>query len=148
MFVQFFTRYVLNNSFAWTEEIAVYCLVAVVLCRLGHVRAAVAAYPCRFLYRYLPPRLGRLGATFVDLMRIGIFSYLALLVWRYSEVISDEAMTTINFPKMPVFMIVFAAFVLMALRSVQVMIASLRQGYSVLERPGAFDGSVASDGKG
>jgi TRAP-type C4-dicarboxylate transport system permease small subunit len=51
-------------------------------------------------------------------------------------------MTTINFPKMPVFMIVFASFVLMAIRSVQVMITSIRNGYSVLERPGAFDGSV------
>src|SRR5687767_3663272 len=28
--MQFFTRYVLNDSFAWTEEIATYCLVAVV----------------------------------------------------------------------------------------------------------------------
>ena len=25
--LQFFTRYVLNNSFAWTEEIAIYALV-------------------------------------------------------------------------------------------------------------------------
>ena len=50
-------------------------------------------------------------------------------------------MTTINFPKMPFFMMVFAAFVLMTLRSIQVMVQSFRRGYSVLERPGAFDGS-------
>jgi hypothetical protein len=30
VFTQFFTRYVLNDSFAWTEELATYCLVAVV----------------------------------------------------------------------------------------------------------------------
>src|ERR1700752_3262475 len=30
VFLQFFTRYVLNDSFAWTEELAVYCLIAVV----------------------------------------------------------------------------------------------------------------------
>ena len=30
VFLQFFTRYVLNNSFAWTEEIATYCLVVIV----------------------------------------------------------------------------------------------------------------------
>jgi hypothetical protein len=29
----------------------------------------------------------------------------------------------------------------MALRGVQVLIANIRRGYSVLERPGAFDGS-------
>ena len=50
-------------------------------------------------------------------------------------------MTTIDFPKMPFFMLVFAAFVLMALRAIQVAIANCRRGYSVLERPGAFDGS-------
>lgn len=148
VFVQFFTRYVLNNSFAWTEEIAVYCLVAVVF-----VGAAMCVRLSRhihvdFLYRYMPPQLGRISATFVDLIRIGIFAYLAVLVWRYSALISDEMMTTINFPKMPVFMIVFASFVLMALRGVQVMIINLRQGYSILERPGAFDGSVEQDSKG
>lgn len=30
VFLQFFTRYVLNNSLAWTEEIAINCLVVVV----------------------------------------------------------------------------------------------------------------------
>ena len=64
-----------------------------------------------------------------------------LLVWRYSALIHDERMTTIDFPKSPVFLLVFASFVLMALRGVQVLIGNLRRGYSVLERPGAFDGS-------
>ena len=32
-------------------------------------------------------------------------------------------------------------FVLMFVRSVQVAIEHLRQGYSILERPGAYDGS-------
>ena len=35
VFLQFFTRYVLNNSLAWTEEIAINCLVVVVF--LGSV---------------------------------------------------------------------------------------------------------------
>src|SRR3954468_11121948 len=30
VFLQFFTRYVLNDSYAWTEEIATYCLIGVV----------------------------------------------------------------------------------------------------------------------
>ncbi len=48
-------------------------------------------------------------------------------------------MTTIQFPKQPVFMVVFAAFVLMSLRGIHVMIGNLRRGYSILERPDAFD---------
>lgn len=141
VFAQFFTRYVLNNSFGWTEEIAIFCLVAVVFLGSSMCVRASRHIHVDFLYRYLPKTGGRMLATLVDGVRIVVFSYLALLVWRYSEIISDERMTTIDFPKMPFFMLVFVAFVLMALRSVQVAIANIRRGYSVLERPGAFDGS-------
>lgn len=139
VFLQFFTRYVLNNSFAWTEEIAIYCLVVVVF--LG---AAMCARTSRhihvdFLYRYLSPAAGRGLSLMVDVVRIGVFGYIAWLVWRYAELIHDERMTTVDLPKSPLFYTVFAAFVLMALRSVQVMIGNLRRGYSVLERPSAFD---------
>lgn len=147
VFVQFFTRYVLNNSFAWTEEIAVYCLVAIVFTGAAMCVRLSRHIQVDFLYRYLPPRLGRLMASVVDVIRILVFSYLAWLVWRYASIISEERMTTIDFPKMPVFITVFGAFVLMAVRGLQVMILNLRQGYSVLERPGAFDGSPTPIGK-
>ena len=47
VFLQFFTRYVLNNSLAWTEEIAINCLVVVVFLGSVDVRAPVAAHPGR-----------------------------------------------------------------------------------------------------
>lgn len=141
VFLQFFTRYVLNNSFGWTEEIAVYCLVAVVFLGSSMCVRLTRHIHVDFLYRYLAGLPGRVLSTFVDLVRICVFSYLAWLVWRYSSVIADETMTTVDFPKMPVFMVVFAAFVLMAVRATQVAFANFRRGYSVLERPGAFDGS-------
>jgi TRAP-type C4-dicarboxylate transport system permease small subunit len=139
VFLQFFTRYVLNNSFAWTEEIAIYCLIAVVF--LGAVMCVRLSRHIHvdFLYRYLPHKLGRAAATGVDLIKIGLFSYLALLVWRYSSIINDERMTTIDFPKSPLFMMVMVAFILMALRSAQVMIGNIKRGYSILENPAAFD---------
>ena len=140
VFLQFFTRYVLNNSFAWTEEIAIYCLVAVVFLGSSMCVRLSRHIHVDFLYRYLSPVAGRAMATFVDVVRTALFVYLAVLVWRYSSIINDERMTTIDFPKSPFFMLVLAAFVLMALRSLQVMIANLRRGYSILERPGAFDG--------
>jgi TRAP-type C4-dicarboxylate transport system permease small subunit len=148
VFLQFFTRYVLNNSFAWTEEIALFCLVAVVF--LGSVMCVRQSRHIQvdFLYRYLSPGMGRALATVVDLVRVGIFSYLAWLVWRYAAIIHDERMTTIDFPKSPFFMMVFAAFILMALRAVFVMIGNLRRGYSILERPAAFDAPSSDDLKG
>jgi TRAP-type C4-dicarboxylate transport system permease small subunit len=141
VFLQFFTRYVLNNSFAWTEEVAIFCLVAVVF--LG---AAMCVRTSRhihvdFLYRYVGGVPGRIFSTFVDLLRIVVFAYLAWLVWRYKSIIPDERMTTVDFPKWPFFMMVLIAFALMALWSAKVAFDNVRRGYSVLERPGAFDGS-------
>jgi TRAP-type C4-dicarboxylate transport system permease small subunit len=147
VFLQFFTRYVLNDSFGWTEEIAIYCLVAVVFLGSAMCVRLSRHIHVDFLYRYLSPGVGRTLSTLVDLVRTAFFAYLALLVWRYSAIISDERMTTIDFPKSPLFMVVFAAFVLMALRSVQVAVANWRRGYSVLQRPDAFDAPADTPGE-
>lgn len=146
VFAQFFTRYVLNDSFGWTEEIAIYCLVAVVF--LGSVMCVRQSRHIHvdFLYRYLPGMPGRVLSIAVDVIRVGVFGYIAWLVWKYSSIISDEMMTTIQFPKLPVFMVVFAAFVLMALRGAQVGWQNFRRGYSVLERPWAFGSPALVDG--
>jgi TRAP-type C4-dicarboxylate transport system permease small subunit len=139
VFLQFFTRYVLNNSFAWTEEIAIYCLVAVVFLGSAMCVRMSRHIHVDFLYRYLSPTVARIMATGVDIIRTVLFVYLAVLVWRYASIIHDERMTTIDFPKMPFFMMIFVAFILMAIRSLVVMIGNIRRGYSILERPGAFD---------
>jgi TRAP-type C4-dicarboxylate transport system permease small subunit len=141
VFLQFFTRYVLNNSFAWTEEIAIFCLVAVVFLGSAMCVRTSRHIHVDFLYRYLQGGVSRALSTFVDFMRIVVFGYVGWLVWRYKTIIPDERMTTIDFPKWPFFMMVLVAFVLMALWSIKVAYDNWRRGYSVLERPGAFDGS-------
>ena len=55
------------------------------------------------------------------------------------SLIDGEAMTTIDLPKSLVYGAVFAGFVLMFVRSAQVSVANWRRGYSILERPEAFD---------
>ncbi len=141
VFLQFFTRYVLNNSFAWTEEVAIFCLVAIVFLGSAMCVRTSRHIHVDFLYRYIGGLPGRALSTFVDLLRIAVFAYLAWLVWKYKSLIPDENMTTVDFPKWPFFMMVFVAFVLMTLWSAKVAWDNLRRGYSVLERPGAFDGS-------
>jgi TRAP-type C4-dicarboxylate transport system permease small subunit len=139
VFLQFFTRYVLNNSFAWTEEIATNCLVVIVfmgsvMCvRLGrHIQVDL-------LFHFLPAGAARVVATLIDLIRTAFFAYAAYLVWTFMSLIEGEAMTTINLPKSLVYGPVCLAFVLMALRSLQVAVGNWRRGYSTLERPEAFD---------
>ena len=140
VFLQFFTRYVLNNSLAWTEEIAINCLVVVVF--LGSVWCVRKSRHIQVdvLYHYLPPGVARILSTFVDLVRIVFFAYASLLLWRYVGIVAHERMVTVDLPRSLVFYSVFAAFVLMLIRSVQVAVGNWRRGYSVLERPGAFDG--------
>ncbi len=139
VFLQFFTRYVLNDSFAWTEEIATYCLVAIVfigaaMCvRLGrHIHVD-------FLFRYLPTGLARAVATANDVIRTLFFAYGAYLVWQFMSLIEGETMTTVNLPKNLVYGAVCIGFILMFVRSVQVAVENWRRGYSILERPEHFD---------
>lgn len=140
VFLQFFTRYVLNNSFAWTEEIAINCLVLVVF--LGAVTCVRQSRHIQVdvVYHYLPPKVGRALSILVDLLRIAFFVYAAILFWRYAGIVHRERMVTVDLPRNVVFYGVFFAFALMLVRSIQVFVQNLRRGYSVLERPGAFDG--------
>ncbi|KGT81272.1 ABC transporter permease [Bradyrhizobium japonicum] len=140
VFLQFFTRYVLNDSYAWTEEIATYCLIGVVFIGSSMCVRLSRHIQVDLIYRYLPHIVARALSTAIDLIRIAFFGYTIKLVWVYIQIIGDESMTTINLPKDYVYYAVLAGFVLMFLRSVQVAIQHLRQGYSILERPGAYDG--------
>ena len=141
VFLQFFTRYVLNDSYAWTEEIATYCLIGVVFIGSSMCVRLSRHIQVDLVYRYLPHFVARAMSTAIDLIRIAFFGYAIKLVWVYIQIIGDEQMTTINLPKDYVYYAVLLGFVLMFARSVQVAVQNWRQGYSVLERPGAYDGS-------
>ncbi|MDI7862339.1 TRAP transporter small permease [Rhizobiaceae bacterium n13] len=134
VFLQFFTRYVLNNSFAWTEEIAANCLVVVVF--LGSVMCVrmVRHIHVDLLYRFLPGRVVRFLEVAVDLIAIGFFAYMAWLLWRYLEIVNDERMVTVDLPRGMVFYMVFAAFALMFFRSLQNLIKDLTGTRTVRER--------------
>jgi TRAP-type C4-dicarboxylate transport system permease small subunit len=139
VFLQFFTRYVMNDSFAWTEELATYCLIGVVF-----IGAAMCVRTCRhiqvdLLYRYFPHRVGRVMSTLVDLLRTAFFGYTTWLVWTFIRLVGDEPMTTIEWNKAHVYWVALLGFALMFVRSCQVSIVNWRQGYSILEKPAAYE---------
>ena len=55
VFYQFFTRYVMNDSASWTEEIARYLLIGTVFVGASIGVAKNNHIQVDFLYRYLPP---------------------------------------------------------------------------------------------
>jgi TRAP-type C4-dicarboxylate transport system permease small subunit len=141
VFLQFFTRYVMNDSFAWTEELAVYCLIPVVFIGAAMCVRRSRHIQVNILYRYLPARAGRVLSTLVDAAVVVFFGYVAWLVARYALAVNNEPMTTIDWNKSHVYWLAFIGFVLMFGRAVQVGWINWRQGYSILERPEAFDGA-------
>src|SRR5437870_6901748 len=88
VFLQFFTRYVMNDSFAWTEELAVYCLIPVVFIGSAMCVRRSRHIQVNILYRYLPHRPARMLSTAVDVLRTLFFAYVALLVARFAVAVN------------------------------------------------------------
>lgn len=134
VFLQFFTRYVLNNSLAWTEEIAANGLVMIVF--LGSVMCVrlVRHIQVDFIYRFLSRKAGRWLSLAVDLIVIAFFAYACWLMWRYVAIVGRERMVTINLPRGIVFYTVLAAFILMFLRAVQNFVRDIMNDTSARER--------------
>jgi TRAP-type transport system small permease protein len=132
---QFLTRYIFNDSAAWTEEIARYLLIGTVF-----VGASVGVIKNNhiqvdFLYRYLPARVSRTLSLAVDVLRVLFFACLVLLMAQMMLRIGDDEMTVVPLPMNVVYLVVELGWAAMTWRSVRVFWTHYRRGYSVLERP-------------
>ncbi len=136
VFYQFFTRYVMNDSAAWTEEIARYLLIAVVFtgATIGVVKNNHIQVD--FFYKFMPAPVARAIATLVDLLRVGFFVTAAVLtLMMMLKLGSNSRMTMVDLPMNWVYGICLLGFVAMAFRSVQIALFHRQRGYTVLERP-------------
>ena len=132
---QFITRYVFNDSAAWTEEIARYLLIATVF--LGAVIGVAKNNHIQvdFFYRFMPQGLSRSVSLLTDALRVAFLAAASWLTWLLMQKMGNYQMTIVNLPMNIVYGVVLLAFVLMTWRSVWVMRRHWQQGYSVLERP-------------
>ena len=135
VFYQFFTRYVMNDSAAWTEEIARYLLIAVVftgatigVTKNNHIQVD-------FFYRFMPPRMARVMAITVDVVRTAFFAAAVVLTILMMMKLGNSRMTMVDLPMNYVYGVCLFGFAAMAWRSVQTARIHWRRGYSVLERP-------------
>ena len=136
VFYQFFTRYVLNNSASWTEEIARYLLIATVFTGATIGVAKNNHIQVDFFYKFMPKWLSKFMNTLVDIMRIGFFGVATFLTYQMMEKLGNYKMTIVDLPMNLVYGVVLVGFAAMCIRAIWVMKIHLQRGYTVLQRPG------------
>jgi TRAP-type C4-dicarboxylate transport system permease small subunit len=142
VFYQFFTRYVLNDSAAWTEEIARYLLISMVFIGIAASVRTNRHIHVDFFYRLLPPGVCRVMSTFVDVVRIVFFGYAVILTVQMMQKMGNYKMTIVDLPMNVVYGMCGVGFAFCTFRAVQVAIEHWRRGYSVLERPEGIEEAV------
>ena len=135
VFYQFFTRYVLNNSASWTEEIARYLLIAVVFTGATIGVAKNNHIQVDFFYKFMPAWLSKWMNHLVDIMRIAFFGAATVLTGQMMEKLGTYKMTIIDLPMNLVYGVVMAGFAAMFFRAIWVMKVHWQRGYTVLQRP-------------
>jgi TRAP-type C4-dicarboxylate transport system permease small subunit len=131
---QFITRYVFNDSAAWTEEIARYLLIATVFVGAVIGVAKNNHIQVDFFYRFMPQGLSRSVSLLTDALRVAFLAAASWLTWLLMQKMGSYQMTIVNLPMNIVYGVVLLAFVLMTWRSLWVMWRHWQQGFSVLER--------------
>ena len=115
VFVQFFSRYALNSSLAWTEEIARYLLIL-----LGFVGSVTCVRKrshiyLEFFYRFLPPGIVKWIVIIVSFINTAFFTYAGILSIELAQRTHHQSMTSIDLPKGIIYWIVAASCFAMAL---------------------------------
>jgi TRAP-type C4-dicarboxylate transport system permease small subunit len=129
IFAQFFTRYVLNESLAWTEEIARNLLIPVTI--FGTITAVRknSHIMVEFLFRFIPPGLGSLLVYVGDVGRIAFFGFLSWVCFKLAGK-TMQMMVSVDIPKSWMYYMVSVCLAAMAIRSLQVLVRHIRQGGS------------------
>jgi TRAP-type C4-dicarboxylate transport system permease small subunit len=133
VFAQFFSRYVLNDSIAWTEEVARYLLIMIAFAGAPIAVRKNTHIQVEFFYRFIPARVARILSTIVDLIRIVFFAYATYLSYKIIGLMGAQYMTAIHVSMAVIYVFVCAGFLAMTLRAIQVAWKHWRQGFSVLD---------------
>jgi TRAP-type C4-dicarboxylate transport system permease small subunit len=131
VFLQFFTRYVLNDSLAWTEEIARYGLMWVVFIGGAVVTRRNSHIAVELLSNVMEP--GRFRAVLlvlVDLVKLSFISLLAFVSWTITERMHQQRMTVFDLPMSYVYGGVAFGCFLMWIRQIQSVWRNAKAGWS------------------
>jgi len=128
VFTQFFSRYVLNDSIAWTEEIARYLLMAT-----AFIGAALAArkgthIALEIVPNMLPRGLRRWFRLALGIVTVVFFAISAWLCAEIAERLMYQPMVVIDVPLGWVYWAVLAGMVMTTFRFAQATWTRFREG--------------------
>lgn len=128
VFAQFFTRYALNSSLGWTEEIARYLLIMLgfagsVTCIRKHSHIFL-----EFLYRFLPPTIVKWLVMTVAVINTLFFTYIGILCAELAYRTRFQYMVSIDVPKGVIYWTVVASCLAMGLTAAWEVVLLLRKG--------------------
>ncbi len=128
VFLQFFSRYVLNDSIAWTEEIARYLLIGTTF-----VGAAMAArkgthIALEFALHVLPPGPRRWARLLLALAAAGFFSVATWLCFEIAGAMWYQPMVVVDVPLGIVYYVATFGLALTSIRFAWHAVASFRAG--------------------
>jgi TRAP-type C4-dicarboxylate transport system permease small subunit len=129
VFLQFFTRYVLNDSVAWTEEIARYGLIWVTFIGAVMVTRRNSHIAVALLPNLLPAWAGRALLALVDLAMLaffGLLAYFSVLIIGRMQV---QRMTVVDLPMSWVYAAVVVGCCLMLVRQSMRVWRNARDGW-------------------
>lgn len=117
VFLQFFSRYVLNDSIAWTEEIARYILMALTFTGSAMAARRGTHIAVEFLPNALPPALRRWVHLAAALLAIAFYAISVWLCWQVAEAMQYQPMVVIDWPLSYVYWAILFGLVLTTLRA-------------------------------
>jgi TRAP-type C4-dicarboxylate transport system permease small subunit len=133
VFLQFFTRYVLNDSLAWTEEIARYGLMWVTFIGAAMVTRRNSHIAVVLLTELLPTGPARLLRALIDTIVLAFLALLAYFAVLILERMQFQRMTVIDLPMSLVYGGVAFGCFLMLYRQIRHFWRNAREGWRVTQ---------------
>src|SRR6476620_7694809 len=143
VFLQFFTRYVLNDRLSWTEEIARYGLMWIVFIGGIMVTRRNTHIAVELLSNVMKPGPARAALlALVDFIKLGFLGLLAFFSWTITERMHMQRMTVFDLPMSYVYGGVAFGCIFMLMRQAINVWRNARIGWS---RPDDVTHQVTAD---
>jgi len=129
VFLQFYTRYILNDSLAWTEEIARYGLMWITFIGGSIVVRKQANIAVEVLLHFASKPVRRILLVIIDIIKLGFIALLAYFSVTITERMAVQTMTVIDWPMSYVYGGVAVGCFLMLARQIQCFWRNARDGW-------------------